>query len=68
MIEDLRGVEIELGDRVAYGKSCRYDPIHIGTVKEITDKEIHILGDGNTKVGKLPLFHTKRIIVLPEDY
>lgn len=65
---DIRGVLIEEGDYVAYGKSDRDYPIKLGTVQAVLEDTVEILGDGNTKVGKIPSFHTKRILVLPDDY
>ena len=63
-IYDMLGKEISVGDSVVYGKSDRDNPINVGVVKNITEEEIHILGRGNVKVGKLPRFHAKRVVVL----
>lgn len=62
---DLLGVEIKVGDRVVYGKSSRYNPIGVGVVQEITDRDIVVLGDGNTRPGKIPFFNAKsRMVVI----
>jgi len=68
MIYDMRNNKIIVGACIAYGKSSRYRPISIGEVIEITEDDIYILGKGNSKVGKIPLSHLKRIIVLPDNY
>lgn len=72
-MKDLRGVEIQIGDRVVYGKSDRYNPIKIGTVMDLKEKSITVLGDGNQKTGKIPHYPNlsdinDRIVVLPKDY
>lgn len=64
----MRGIDISVGDTVAYGKSNRDDPINIGIVDSIHNDEIWILGVGNVKIGKIPAFHSERIIVLPKGY
>lgn len=65
---DKRGVVIEVGDTIAYGKSDRYDPIRIGVVVAIAEAHIEVLGRGSPKSGMIPNYHANRIIVLPEDY
>lgn len=65
---DKRGVEIVVGDIIAYGKSDRYDPIRIGNVVTITEEYIEVLGRGAPKSGMLPSYHSDRIVVLPDDY
>lgn len=67
-LKDLRGVELSIGDVVAYGKSDRNNPINIGTIVDITEEDICILGRGNSKVGKLCHWAQDRLIVLPSDY
>ena len=66
--KDMRGVRIEVGNVVAYGKSDRYDPIRIGNIVAITDKHIEVLGRGAPKSGIIPAYHSNRIIVLPDNY
>lgn len=70
MIEykDMRGVVISVNDIIAYGKSSRHDPINLGKVVNITEDYIEVLGKGNVKTGKIPRFHSDRILVLPDDY
>jgi hypothetical protein len=67
-LKDLRGVTLSVGDIVAYGKSDRNNPINIGTIVDITEKDICILGKGNSKVGKLCHWAQDRLIVLPNNY
>lgn len=67
-MNDLRGVNISIDDVVAYGKSNRDNPINIGKVVDITEDYVEILGKGNMKTGKIPRFHSNRIIVLPDEY
>ena len=65
----MRGVEIKKDDRVVYGKSSRYEPIKIGTVVKVESNSVHILGDGNKKIGQISdSWHGSRIAVLPKDY
>lgn len=70
MIEylDKRGVKLEVGQTIAYGKSDRCDPIRIGVVVSITEKHIEVVSRGASKFGMIPNFHADRIIVLPDDY
>lgn len=72
-MKDMRGVVIQAGDIVCYGKSNRDYPINIGVVQEIKPydhptlkEECMVLGKGNSKVGSL--VHGERILVLPDDY
>lgn len=65
-MKDLRGVEIKNDDRVVYGKSSRYSPIAIGTVKQVYEDGVDILGDGNTKCGHIT--DGDRIVVIPKGY
>ncbi len=64
---DMRGVIIEEGDTIAYGKSSRYDPISIGEVISISDDNIvFVKGVNNSKGGYIS--YSERIIVLPSYY
>lgn len=65
-MRDMRGVIIEEGDTIAYGKSSRYNSISIGEVVSISEKGVEVLGEGNCKTGFLP--SGERIIVLPSYY
>ena len=38
-ILDMRKVPIKVNDVVIYGKSCRYDPVNIGTVVALQSNE-----------------------------
>lgn len=74
-MKDMRGVLLQKGDVVAYGRSNRNHPINIGTIEGFEyqdnrhyDYEILILGNGNTKLARIPEFHASRIIVLPDHY
>lgn len=67
-LHDMRNIRLEVGQVIAYGKSSRYNPISIGKIISITDKEIEVLGKGNTKTGKLCHWAQDRIIVLPDNY
>lgn len=66
--KDMRGVVICVNDIVAYGKSSRHSPINLGKVVSIAEDFIEVLGKGNNKTGKIPKFHSDRILVLPDDY
>tara|TARA_R110002051_G_scaffold183838_1_gene253337 strand:+ start:87 stop:305 length:219 start_codon:yes stop_codon:yes gene_type:complete len=66
-MHDMRGVIIEEGDVIAYGKSSRYDPITIGEVLSISDDGIvFVKGVNNSKGGYIS--NSERIIVLPSHY
>ena len=69
-MKDLRGVEINIGDRIIYGKSDRNNPIKLGYVKSIDGSNVNVLGDGNKKVGVLysRRENSERILVLPDHY
>lgn len=71
----MRGVLLQEGDVVAYGRSNRNYPINIGTIEGFEykddwryDYDILILGNGNTKLARIPEFYANRIIVLPNNY
>lgn len=66
--KDIRGVIIQEEDYIVYGKSDKDHPIKLGEVVAILEDGVEVLGDGNKKTGKIPSFHTDRIIVLPDDY
>lgn len=69
MPKDIRGVEIEVGDFIAYGKSNRNNPFNLGKVISVSDKFIEVLGKGNTKTGFIDSYYlSKRILVLPQHY
>ncbi len=69
MPKDIRGVEIEVGDFIAYGKSNRNNLFNLGKVISITEKGVEVLGKGNTKTGLLDAYYlSKRILVLPQHY
>ncbi len=66
-MRDMRGVLIEEGDTIAYGKSSRYDPISIGEVISISDDNIvFVKGVNNSKGGYIS--NSERVIVLPSYY
>lgn len=66
-MRDIRGVLIEEGDTIAYGKSSRYDPISIGEVVSISEDDIiFVKGVNNSKGGYIS--KPERIIVLPSYY
>lgn len=66
-MRDMRGVLIEEGDAIAYGKSSRYDPITIGEVLSISeDGIIFVKGVNNSKGGYIS--KPERILVLPSHY
>lgn len=67
--KDMRGVVISVGDYIVYGKSNRNYPVHMGTVMSIEEDGIKVLGDGNTKQGKLTKYWAgSRVLVLPDNY
>lgn len=68
LTKDIRGVIIIEGDRVIYGKSCRYNPIKMGTVQKVDGKQLTVLGDGNSKPGVINNSDSSRVLVLPSDY
>ena len=65
-MKDMRGIDIKVGQVIAYGKSDKDHPIHIGKVISLDSKGIVVLGKGNIKTGCLP--YPNRVIVLPDDY
>ena len=67
-LTDRRGIELEVGQYVAYGKSNRDSPIAIGVIIEITDRQLKIRSNGYSRLSLIPIKHTRRIIVLPEEY
>ena len=69
VFKDMRGVTLEIGDYICYGKSDRNNPVKLGTIKVITKDGVSVLGDGNAKLGKLSSYDlSKRVLVLPESY
>jgi hypothetical protein len=73
-IKDMRGVLLQEGDVIAYGRSSRHHPINIGTIEGFEEVSgtnrvyILVLGKGNSKVAKIPSYHSGRMIVLPSHY
>ena len=49
---DKNHIEIEVGDRIAYTRS-QCETITIGTVIETGESYLTVLGDGNSKLGRL---------------
>ena len=49
---DKNHIEIEVGDRIAYTRS-QCETITIGTVIETGENYLTVLGDGNSKLGRL---------------
>lgn len=69
---DKRGIPLEIGQYIVYGKSSKDYPLNTGTIVDITEQYIEVLGDGNVKTGKLkpgPMeLKQSRIIILPDEY
>lgn len=61
--KDRLGNVINLDDRIVYGVSNRYDPIHTGVVIDITENGVVVLGDGNTKTGLIRLPSTRIVVI-----
>tara|TARA_R110000851_G_C13040536_1_gene562115 strand:- start:1279 stop:1509 length:231 start_codon:yes stop_codon:yes gene_type:complete len=67
--KDIRGIVIEVGDYVMYGKSCRHTPVSLGTVQSIGEEGIKVLGDGCKNEGLLRGYNIpNRVLILPDDY
>lgn len=67
MFVDMTGVQLEIGQRVVYGKSNRNAPIALGVITDIGDDYVYILGDGNIKAGAISGSHialNSRIVVI----
>ena len=55
MLEDLidmRGIELEVGQYVAYGKSNIHNPMGMGVITEITDTHIVMMANGGSRPSK----------------
>lgn len=66
-MKDIRGVEINEGDRVAYGRSQRFRPISIGTVLYIEEElgYITIQCDNGERES---VIYSRWLVVLPDNY
>lgn len=67
-LTDMRGVRLLPGQVIAYGRSCKFNPINIGTIEKIDTLIITVRGRHSEVNGRLPVCHAHRIIVLTDDY
>jgi len=69
-LKDILGRTLEVGDSVAYGKSDRNHPIKVGKILafDYEKEDIIVKAVGGYKDSKIPMFHSKRFIKLPEGY
>ena len=74
---DMRGVQLQVGDVIVYGRSNRNYPINMGKVigfeegaKYLGKETYNILIKGNNAlaISRVPSFHSSRVLVLPKEY
>lgn len=71
-MKDYFGREIQVGDLVVYGKSDRWKPLNVGSVQEVSEDSMKVLGHGNTIAGTIRCSWVdkginKRVVILPES-